>query len=598
MIEKMTRYDFILLSGEEGHFLAQLQEAGLVDITRSVKPADEPSRELASEIELLDGLIQAIRKTEIPEGIRPVSFSGEGSEDLPRLAGGTLMCLSQAQTEVQALRKQLADSQIWGSFSPAVVKELSDAGVPLHFHRVSLREYQEDWAEECVLSEIARDKTSVYFVVAGDDPLPGVIPAPQADAGETEAKLQQKEQELETLLGEVLLLKERLPELQRLRAEAYARLDLRLAGAAATPAAEDTIVTLTGYAPEEQETAVTEALERSGVFYIKDRAKASDNPPIELKNNKFVKMFEVLTDMYGRPAYDGFDPTPFIAVFFLLFFAFCMGDCGYGLVLIVIGLLLKKVDSFKSLAPLVITLGAGTAVIGFLFHTFFSIDISTWTLFAPIKGIFLPAKIAGYDGTMILSIIVGVVHICLAMVVKTYQETRNKGFLNALGTWGWTLLIVGGVAVGALALVGVLDKAVTKWIVIVLGVVSALGIFVFNDLHRNKLMNVGVGLWETYNTATGLIGDVLSYLRLYALGLAGSMLGLAFNSIGKMILGDGSNALLWIPFILIVVIGHTLNIAMAALGAFVHPLRLNFLEFFKNSGYEGSGRSYNPLKKL
>jgi V/A-type H+-transporting ATPase subunit I len=133
--------------------------------------------------------------------------------------------------------------------------------------------------------------------------------------------------------------------------------------------------------------------------------------------------------------------------------------------------------------------------------------------------------------------------------------------------------------------------------VIVLGVVSALGIFVFNDLHRNKLANVGVGLWETYNTATGLIGDVLSYLRLYALGLAGSMLGLAFNNIGGMILGDGSNALLWIPFLLIVIIGHTLNIAMAALGAFVHPLRLNFLEFFKNSGYEGSGRNFNPLKK-
>ena len=105
-----------------------------------------------------------------------------------------------------------------------------------------------------------------------------------------------------------------------------------------------------------------------------------------------------------------------------------------------------------------------------------------------------------------------------------------------------------------------------------------------------------MGLWDTYNTATGLIGDVLSYLRLYALGLAGSMLGLAFNNIGQMILGDGSNALLWPPFILIVLVGHTLNIAMAALGAFVHPLRLNFLEFFKNSGYEGSGRNFNPLQ--
>ena len=182
------------------------------------------------------------------------------------------------------------------------------------------------------------------------------------------------------------------------------------------------------------------------------------------------------------------------------------------------------------------------------------------------------------------------------MIVKTYIATRNNGFLESLGTWGWTLLIVGGVIVAGIALAGVIDASVTKWIVIALGVVSALGIFVFNNIHRNPLVNIGSGLWDTYNTATGLLGDVLSYLRLYALGLAGAMLGYAFNDLGKMVLGDGHSIAPWIGFIVIVVIGHTLNIAMCALGAFVHPLRLNFLEFFKNSGYEGSGRNFNPLK--
>ncbi len=156
---------------------------------------------------------------------------------------------------------------------------------------------------------------------------------------------------------------------------------------------------------------------------------------------------------------------------------------------------------------------------------------------------------------------------------------------------------MGGVLVGGFALAGVLDETLTKWIIIVLGIVSALGIFVFNDPQRNKFANIGVGLWDTYNTATGLLGDVLSYLRLYALGLAGGMLGMAFNDMGRMVLGDGSNAVLWLPFLLLVILGHTLNIAMCALGAFVHPLRLNFLEFFKNSGYEAAGRNYHPLKK-
>jgi V/A-type H+-transporting ATPase subunit I len=156
------------------------------------------------------------------------------------------------------------------------------------------------------------------------------------------------------------------------------------------------------------------------------------------------------------------------------------------------------------------------------------------------------------------------------------------------------LLIVGGVIVGAFALVGVLESSVATWIIIILGILSALGIFFLNNLHRNPLINFGAGLWDTYQMVTGLLGDVLSYLRLYALGLAGAKLGEAFNAIGTQALGDGGAN--WIWFILIIVVGHALNIVMCVLGAFVHPLRLNFLEFFKNSGYEGTGRKYNPLK--
>ena len=208
----------------------------------------------------------------------------------------------------------------------------------------------------------------------------------------------------------------------------------------------------------------------------------------------------------------------------------------------------------------------------------------------------ITGKIAGYDAQMVLSLAVGVVHICIAMTVKAVYAVKKNGFANSLGTIGWTLLIVGGVITGAIALGANLDKSLVKTIVIVLGIVSAIGIFLLNDIHRNPLKNIGSGLWETYNTVTGLLGDVLSYIRLYALGLAGGMLGAAFNQLGGMLLPeDGGFSVMWIFFILIVVFGHVLNLAMCCLGAFVHPLRLNFLEFFKNSGYEGSGKTYKPL---
>ena len=201
-----------------------------------------------------------------------------------------------------------------------------------------------------------------------------------------------------------------------------------------------------------------------------------------------------------------------------------------------------------------------------------------------------------YDWNMMLALVCGVLHIALAQIIKAIVATRNKGFKYSLGVWGWTILIVGAVAIGAFALAGVMDKSAAKIAIIVVGVISGLFIFFLRDLSKSPLFNFGNGLWETYNTATGLLSDVLSYLRLYALGLAGSLLGGAFNDLGLMVRGDGGIAG-WVFFVALVIIGHVLNIAMSGLSAFVHPLRLNFLEFFKNAGYSGTGQTYNPLKE-
>ena len=593
MIASMTKYSFILLNGQQKDLLEMMQGLGLVDITRSTRPVDDKSRDLLAELELLDGLIQGLEKAEIPEGTAPEFIDG----DIVRLTGGMLMRYTDDTAEIKQLQKEVDALRVWGDFDLSVLEKLDQAGVPLHFHSLSNKLFQDKWAEDCALTVVAKDKNTTWFVVAGEDTLPGELPRPVENVSQKEKELRDKQKHFERVLQRIAGAKERLDELKEKRARTYEQLDLYLADASAVSAAEDTIVTLVGYAPAEAEATVTEALDKAGVFYFKEAAQAQDRPPIQLKNNWFVRQFEVLTDMYGRPAYDGFDPTPYISVFFLLFFALCMGDAGYGLVLIAVGLLLRRVPSFKDLAPLVTLLGMGTVVVGFFLHTFFSIDIAQWKVFEPVKFLFLPDEIAGYAGGMVLAIVVGVVHLCLAMVVKAIQTVKVNGWYASLGTLGWTLLIVGGVITGGFTLAGVLSSDLTKWIVIVLGIVSALGIFVFNDPKRNKFANIGMGLWDTYNTVTGLLGDVLSYLRLYALGLAGSMLGMAFNDMGMMVLGDGTAVGKWFGFILLVLLGHTLNVAMCALGAFVHPLRLNFLEFFKNSGYEALGRPFNPLKK-
>ena len=574
MIEKMTKYSFVLLKGEEEKFLEQLRELGVVDIKRSSVPVDDHSTDLLDRIGQVKGEIDVLE-------------SGVDTH---------LTELLDQRASLAAAEQAVAP---WGDYDRDKADALGAAGVPLHFYCLRKKEFDPSWSSEYPLEVVCDDGKKLHFVIAGDvSGFPVTeMRTPLSTIRELEGMLKAKDKEIERYRKHLEGRKSEIPELEAKKKELSDELNLYLASLAGESAVEDRLTVYEGFAPTETDARLAGALDTFDALWIKDPAATDDNPPIKLKNNRFVRMFEVLTDMYGRPTYDGFDPTPFLSIFFLLFFALCMGDAGYGLVLIIGGMLMKKVKSFKDMAPLVVTLGIGTLIVGFFMHTFFSIDISQWKMFEPVKGLFLPAEIAGYDGAMVLSLIVGIVHLCLAMIVKTYIATRNNGFLESLGTWGWTLLIVGGVVVAGIALTGVIDATATKWIVIVLGVVSALGIFVFNNIHRNPLLNIGSGLWDTYNTATGLLGDVLSYLRLYALGLAGAMLGFAFNDLGKMVLGDGHSVGPWIGFILIVVIGHTLNIAMCALGAFVHPLRLNFLEFFKNSGYEGSGRNFNPLKK-
>jgi V/A-type H+-transporting ATPase subunit I len=342
-----------------------------------------------------------------------------------------------------------------------------------------------------------------------------------------------------------------------------------------------------------------------GLLYIKEAAEQEDNPPIKLKNNWFSRQFEVFTEMYGMPVYSEFDPTPIVAPFYLLFFAMCMGDAGYGLALLLAGIMLNKgwlkIDMFKGLGSIIALLGVGTFFVGIILGTFFGISLydATW-----VPGWMKNCMIVGdidipgmgiLNIQMILAMGIGIFHICIAMTVKAICYTKRFGIKENIATWGWLLLIVGGVILALMGIGKIISPEAMKWAVIAVGGISALGIYIFNTPGRNPLINIGAGLWDTYNMATGILGDVLSYLRLFALGLAGGMLGQAFNNLALSVKGEGLVS--WIPFILILVVGHIMNIMLSGLGAFVHPMRLTFMEYFKNAGYEGKGTAYNPLTK-
>lgn len=599
MIAKMTKYSFILLSSETDRFLTDIQELGVVDIKRSTKAIDETSEKMMSEAADIRKAISILSTADYPEA---TAYNKELPADPIKALTEAISGLEYLKTERINAVAEMEARKPWGDFNKERLMHLRANGLEMMYYCVTKKKYDPEWEKEYVIEHISQVGDMMYFVipriksVAHNFP---IAPCKEPEGNWKMAKVivDDIDKRIHKEEGIIMSLKGLIPELEAKYKNLVSDIDLYLAKSTFESSSEDKITVMEGFAPSELDEELKDKFDSSGVFYLQEAAAVVDNPPIMLKNNRFVKMFEMITDMYGRPSYDGFDPTPYISMFFMLFFAMCMGDAGYGILLIIVGMLLKKAKGLADFAPLVATLGVATTIVGFFLGTCFGIALhsASWVP-EGLKNCMIVGNIAGYDVQMLLSIVIGVAHLCIAMTVKAVYTVKNNGFKHSLGTLGWTLLIVGGVIVGAMALLGVINATLTKWIVIVLGVLSAIGIFLLNNINRSPLLNIGSGLWETYNTVTGLLGDVLSYLRLYALGLAGGMLGNAFNNLAGMTLGTDPGIINWVPFVLILVIGHALNLAMCCLGAFVHPLRLNFLEFFKNSGYEGSGDKFNPLK--
>jgi V/A-type H+-transporting ATPase subunit I len=162
---------------------------------------------------------------------------------------------------------------------------------------------------------------------------------------------------------------------------------------------------------------------------------------------------------------------------------------------------------------------------------------------------------------------------------------------------GWIVLLVGSVTVYSIGEFTVVESSSLTPVWYVLLGVSGTMILLLNNLTRNVFMNLGVGLWDSYNMVTGILGDLLSYIRLFALGISSAILGFVFNSLAVSMSGN-IPVLSILIMVVILVIGHGINLFMSGLGAFVHPMRLTFVEFYKNAGFSGGGKKYNPFKKL
>ena len=610
MISKMNKLSFLIYHKEYEIFLEKLRELGVVHI--EMRQGAEMDARLQAFMQKRTAYQSLLKNMTLAaasfEGTATAQPSGMTIEQVVESYESQQEHVQALNMQLPVLDKEIDAMEVWGEFDWKVIDQLKANGWQMQFYCCPEKSFEETWVDDYNATIINRKGGQCYFVTVNHAPveleaeavrLPKQClselmqsqEALKADIKKANEELDLfcinhipvVEEALETLEGDINLM-----EVEQLGGERMA---------------DGAIVMMEGWVPAENDAEVRKLLEESGVYYEIRAAEKEDNAPIKLKNGKISRAFEMLTKMYGLPDYGEFDPTPLLAPFYALFFGMCVGDAGYGLLLVLLGLYLKKKlsKSMAGLMNLLITLGVATTIVGALFNTFFGAELTAWNLPEWMNSLIITGKWDGtaYDKTMVIALLVGMFHICFAMSVKALGSTVRYGFKNALSDWGWLLLVGGSVVVATLTYLGVMDMEMSKMAFIGIGGVSAIGIYLLNNLRRNVFVNIGAGLWDTYNMATGLMGDLLSYLRLYALGLAGGMLGGVFNDLGMQLRDSIGDFLFgipgWIAFGLIFVAGHSLNIALSCLSGYVHSIRLTFVEYFKNSGYDGKGMEYKPF---
>ena len=606
MITKMKKLTFLVYHKEYEEFLNSLRELGVVHIVEKQQGAAD-NTELQENIRLFNRLAATLKLLQNQKYEKNAVIATEGGTATRGMQ--VLDEVDALQTEHGKLSQQLQSYakekevlEVWGNFEPTGIQKLKDAGYIIGFYSCSEGNYKEEWETEYNAMIVNRISSKVFFVTvtkAGQEVDLDVEQAklPAYSLSRLEALYDTTEQAIEGNEKKLVALSETdIPSLKAALKELQSQIEFSKVVLSSEQTAGDKLMLIEGWAPAYSKVEIEAYLNDAHVYYEITDPMPGDNVPIRLNNKGFFAWFEPICKLYMLPKYNELDLTPFFAPFFMVFFGLCLGDSGYGLFLFLgataYRLLAKKVTpSMKSIISLIQVLSASTFFCGLLTGTFFGANI--YDLDWPIVQRLKHAVLMDNNDMFRLSLILGVIQILFGMVLKAVNQTIQFGFKYAIATIGWIILLVSTAVSALFASSELLSMGGTAYKVVLC--ISGAMIFLFNTPGKNIFMNIGLGLWDSYNMVTGLLGDVLSYVRLFALGLSGGILAGVFNSLAVGMSPDNVIAGP-IVMVLIFVIGHAINMFMNVLGAMVHPMRLTFVEFFKNSGYEGGGKEYKPFK--
>lgn len=599
----MRKFSFLIYHNDYDIFLQDLRKLGLIHVAQQANEVayNDELEDYISQLKKLQESKKILQKTiaddkvETPENAADTDLGYK----IPQRIEAIQERIATINQQLQVASKELETLEPWGNFDTETIKNLEQAGYNIDFFSIQKSAYNPEW-ETLYDAILINEATRYYFItvtqqdnVAEELGLEAVkLPdVSYHDLSNLIESIKEKRKEEKESLK---ILSADIPSLDAAIADLEAKISLKNVVLNTSSVADDKLMLMQGWAPEENETKIVSYLQSKDAYYEVADPTPDDDVPIKLNNNKFFKLFEPITKLYMLPKYNELDLTPYFAPFFMLFFGLSLGDIGYGLFLFV-GATAAKIfmkssmgDSFKSILSLVQVLGVSAFFTGFLTGGFFGVQL--YELDIPIAQKLGDRVYFNNDMMFSLALMLGVVQVVFGMILKMYNRIIQFGFVHGISTLGWIVLLVS--VIFAVLFPAILPMTGTVHLII-MGI-SAIAIFFVNSPGKNIFLNFGLGFWDSYNMATGLLGDILSYVRLFALGLSGGILANVFTQLAVGMSPD--NAIVGpIVTILIFVIGHGINIFMNTLGAIVHPLRLTFVEFFKNSEFTGGGTKYQPF---
>ena len=603
MIEKMKMVHVVTTVSGKEQMLEGLRSLGVVHLAEK-QSAD---RKISERFTQLSKTSMAL-KDYLPDKQKPAEeiLSDEEFEKMYNEVLGAMDKKSALAQTVSMDAAEIDRISPWGDFSPEDVKYLRDSGYDLHFYRLGKSELSEALADESIRLIRLSEVDKMYAVATIGALTPALSANEFALPEKSIAQLRAEIEECEREDGEITKLLEDASkyeksfEAQMLKAQ---NAEIFSSASMSTQSDED-FVWIYGYMPEADEEAFKAAAKTGGwAWAMEDVAEDDESVPTKMRYNKITKLIEPLFDILGiLPGYREEDVSLWFLLFFAVFVAMIIGDAGYGcLILIAAIAMLVKTKKMSNTIFLVFVLSCATIVWGAITGTWFGMESAMNVPF--LKALVIPnfANYPEYFGVsttvqqnviMKFSFSLGAIQMTLGSILAVRRKLAQKD-LSFVADIGWAIAVVAMYLLSLYLVIG--ENIPVKPVFAAVGVAFVL-VVLFGGMSPDKSFGAGLksGLADAFTVFLNTIscfGNVMSYIRLFAVGMASLAIAQSFNDIAA-----GFKGPLIIVAIIVVLIGHGLNIIMAFLSVIVHGVRLNVLEFSGQVGLEWAGIAYEPFK--